>query len=246
MKISICMATYNGRVFIAEQIHSIIDQMRDDDDLIIGDDGSSDGTVDYIEGLRDERVRIHVNKARLGHVKNFESCLQRSTGDIIVFADQDDVWASAKLQWTRALFFENPTITLANHALHLVNSEGRSLGRTFRHRRLGVQSNGRFLLQQFIKREIFGAASALRRSTLSYVLPFPSTAYAHDHWLAISNAVCGSVFLSNDELVFYRQHERNMTPRSGTSIWKRLELRTKFAAMVCTAFTRAGPECSSR
>ncbi|HCK87703.1 MAG TPA: alpha-L-Rha alpha-1,3-L-rhamnosyltransferase, partial [Erysipelotrichaceae bacterium] len=41
MKISVCMATYNGEKYIAEQIRSILPQLSEDDEVIVSDDGSS-------------------------------------------------------------------------------------------------------------------------------------------------------------------------------------------------------------
>ena len=43
--VSVCMATYNGEEFISQQIKSIINQLNNDDELIISDDGSTDGTL---------------------------------------------------------------------------------------------------------------------------------------------------------------------------------------------------------
>src|SRR5258705_323912 len=48
MRISVCMATYNGEQFVQEQVASILSQMGDDDELIGIDDCSRDGTVDVV------------------------------------------------------------------------------------------------------------------------------------------------------------------------------------------------------
>ena len=51
MKISVCMATYNGEKYLRPQIDSILKQLSEKDELIISDDGSTDGTIGIIESL---------------------------------------------------------------------------------------------------------------------------------------------------------------------------------------------------
>ena len=45
-KISVCMASYNGKEYIQEQIETILANLSEEDELIISDDGSTDGTLD--------------------------------------------------------------------------------------------------------------------------------------------------------------------------------------------------------
>jgi glycosyltransferase involved in cell wall biosynthesis len=47
--VSVCMATYNGEKFIKEQIDSILCQLKDEDELIISDDESTDATIKIID-----------------------------------------------------------------------------------------------------------------------------------------------------------------------------------------------------
>lgn len=46
VRISVCIATYNGKPYIKEQIYSILEQLTENDEIIISDDGSTDGTVE--------------------------------------------------------------------------------------------------------------------------------------------------------------------------------------------------------
>ena len=45
VRISVCLATYNGEEFIVEQLASILEQLGPDDEVVVSDDSSSDGTV---------------------------------------------------------------------------------------------------------------------------------------------------------------------------------------------------------
>jgi glycosyltransferase involved in cell wall biosynthesis len=232
------MATYNGRRFIAEQIGSILPQMSSDDELIIGDDQSNDDTIAYLLSLNDPRIKVHVNDMRLRHVRNFEACLTRATGDIVIFCDQDDVWMPEKLAWTRHTFLEYPNVTLVHHGMALVNQLGRSIGRSYVPSYNGIQSGPTFVGRQILKGEIFGSASAVRSTARRFLLPFPRSVYAHDHWLAIANGVCGKVFLSDELLMLYRQHENNLTPKARVGLVKKLEWRLALCHQLIIATAR--------
>ena len=93
---SVCMATYNGAKYIKEQLDSIIPQLRDDDELIVSDDASKDDTLKIVESYNDPRIKIFHNENH-GVAHNFENAMRHASGDIIYFADQDDVWLPGKL-----------------------------------------------------------------------------------------------------------------------------------------------------
>ena len=61
MKISVCMATYNGEKYIKEQLESILSQIGENDEVIISDDSSTDNTVEIIKAFSDNRIKIYKN-----------------------------------------------------------------------------------------------------------------------------------------------------------------------------------------
>ena len=95
--ISVCIATYNGEKYIKEQLDSIIPQLGHEDEIVISDDGSSDSTLDIINSINDERIRITVNQGKHGVNSNFNNALLHAKGDFIFLADQDDIWLSGKV-----------------------------------------------------------------------------------------------------------------------------------------------------
>lgn len=100
-KISVCMATYNEAKYIREQLESILCQLSEDDEIIVSDDGSTDGTIDIIMSYHDNRVKVlhHISSPGSSFVKatrNFENALLHAHGDYIL-ADQDDVWHKNKV-----------------------------------------------------------------------------------------------------------------------------------------------------
>ena len=61
MKLSVCMATYNGAKYIYKQLNSILVQLKVDDEVVIIDDFSSDDTINIINGFNDKRIKLFRN-----------------------------------------------------------------------------------------------------------------------------------------------------------------------------------------
>lgn len=98
--ISIVMCTYNGARFVAQQLDSLLAQTRNADEIIVQDDGSTDGTQSILEAYAACHPEIHVytNEAGRGVNANFFSAMQRATGDYLAISDQDDIWEPDKLK----------------------------------------------------------------------------------------------------------------------------------------------------
>ena len=85
MKVNILLSTYNGEQYLKEQVKSIQDQTYRDWQLLIRDDGSTDGTVEIIQELvaQDERIRF-INQGaieNLGVIKSFHALLKYEKAD---------------------------------------------------------------------------------------------------------------------------------------------------------------------
>jgi glycosyltransferase involved in cell wall biosynthesis len=91
--VSICIPTYNGREHLKECIDSIRAQTFGNFEVVICDDQSSDGTLDFARELAqgDERFRFIQNPRRFGLVGNWNNCVAVSRGEWIKFVFQDDL-----------------------------------------------------------------------------------------------------------------------------------------------------------
>ena len=84
MNISIAMASYNGEKYIGEQLDSILDDLEEDDEIILSDDGSTDGTVQIVEEYvrKYSNIKIVIGPQR-GVFSNFENAMLHCSNDVI-------------------------------------------------------------------------------------------------------------------------------------------------------------------
>ena len=203
--ISVCMATYNGARFIKQQIDSILPQLGADDELIISDDGSTDGTLEIIADYNDARIKIlkhSPDKRFSNHEKataNFENALKQAKGDYIFLADQDDIWKENKVSVCVDILKESDFIV---HNMSIANEKGEKLKEVlFTKSPLPCH-----WLSVIIKMKMYGCCMAFNRKCLLSVLPFPKKLIAHDYYilaLCLKKYSCAYV---DKPLITYRQH----------------------------------------
>lgn len=100
-RISVVMCTFNGEKFLQEQMNSILKQDYPLHEIIVQDDGSTDGTWALLEDYHSKHpalVKIFRNEERLGFNRNFHTAMLRATGDFIAISDQDDIWYRQKVR----------------------------------------------------------------------------------------------------------------------------------------------------
>ena len=106
-KISVVMATYNGELYLIQQIQSILTQLGSDDEIIISDDHSTDKSISLIEALHDPRIKLVFPAVPRGPIANFEYGLMHATKAVVVLSDQDDVWLPGRLDAIRSHFISS-------------------------------------------------------------------------------------------------------------------------------------------
>lgn len=115
VKISVALATYNGATYLADQLKSLANQDHLPFELVIGDDGSSDNTIEIIEDflkVAPFKVRLIKNPVNLGYGLNFLNIAKNCSSDWVAFCDQDDVWLPNKLRLAAESVSKNPSVSL--------------------------------------------------------------------------------------------------------------------------------------
>ena len=215
VRVSVAMCTYNGVRFVGEQLRSIAAQTRTVDEIIVCDDGSTDGTVATVEA---EGISVVRNERRLGVTKNFERAIGLCTGDVIFLCDQDDVWHREKVavlmdglaghgRDARAtLAFSNAAVVhadLSPAGYRLWDSAWFDAAEQARVRRGDAVP---VLLRHAVAA---GATLAFRAEYVPLVLPIPDLPHSHDIWITLLLACVGRIEPVDRDLIRYRLHGAN-------------------------------------
>lgn len=214
-RVSVCMATYNGSRWLEPQLASILAELEAHDEVVIVDDASRDETPALLMRLDDPRVRVHLRADNRGYVRTFEEALGHATGDVVMLADQDDVWIPGR----RARFvaaLDDSLVAASN--LELLGS-GDPLPHPITRRpwrlrsvssRHGVRNALRILAGVA---PYYGCAMAMRREAVDRVLPFPPFLdESHDLWIAMFANAHRTMRHIDEPTIRRRIHDENASP----------------------------------
>ncbi len=235
MNISVCMTSYNGGDYIKQQIDSIIHQIGSDDEIIICDDRSTDNTVEIINSIGDNRIKLFVNAVNLGVIKNYAECLNKAKNDLIFLSDQDDIWMENKVDEIKREFAQNPRITLVLSNATVIDGKGKLIQPSFLKLTDGQSLGGMRAVDNIVKNKYLGGAIAFKRNMLKYILPFPPTLPMHDMWIGILNDIYGKTSHISKPLIQYRRHGNNVSPYKHKNILWRLQWRANLVYCICQA-----------
>lgn len=221
--VDILLATYNGEKYIKQQIDSIINQTFKDWRLIIHDDGSTDNTLNIIKSFNDCRIEVINDKLHFGSsAYNFMYLLRFSQSPYIMFCDQDDIWFEDKVyRFYNMLLCEDSSIPVAVYSKSLLWNEKEGV--------LGIGGFDKFpnKLEQLIccNGGIQGCSSMFNRAALDILISFNGRVAMHDHLLNLVVLSFGKAIPINEPLMYYRQHDSNVTGRSNYTLssWSRVK-----------------------
>lgn len=200
MKVSVCMASFNGATFIRDQIDSILASPLVDE-LIVSDDASTDATIDILRSFTDSRL-VLLKGPGAGLIRNFEYALSKAKGDVIFLADQDDIWMPEKVEHVLAAMDGAVMVVTDCRVVDSVLQEIYPSFFQFNRSMPGIMRN-------LMKNGYLGCCMALRRNVLKAALPFPPAIAMHDWWLGLVAESIGRVRFLDKRLSLYRRHDGN-------------------------------------
>lgn len=231
MKISVCIASYNGEKFIRQQLSSILSQLSETDEIIISDNISKDSTIDIIKSFADPRIKLHLFKTQ-NIVLNFENACKNATGDAIILSDQDDVWLGGKVD---RIISELQAYDVIVTDCKVVDEQLNLL-----HESLFKLTNpGTGIVKNLVKNSYTGCCMAFNRKVLDVALPFPRDLPMHDWWIGLIGEVVGKVAFINEPFLLYRRHGLNvstLTTLSALSILKKINMRFRLIKNLALRF----------
>lgn len=224
--ISVILTTYNGTRYIIDQLESIRTQTMPVDEVLICDDVSTDDTVEVVRRYMNERAlsgwSLIMNEKNKGPSENLLDHLKDLTGEIVFFADQDDVWEPRKVaQIVGRLNAGNDCMLVSSRGIS-ISASGEILDRQpewSRRRQVGFR-------QHEAKETQFGLGDvmehtdvplhslAVKRAVVDKVIDFgwPSglnRSVGVDWYIEVVACLLGYCVVLDDELVRRRVHEDN-------------------------------------
>ena len=221
--VDIILATYNGERFLRQQLYSLMAQTYGEWRCVIHDDGSSDNTIEIIKEFckKDNRfVFIDYGIILQDACKNFLQTLKYSNADFLLFSDQDDVWLDTKIEKLLEVIKNKdnaiPQVVLSNAYLW-ENKRNYIYGQAT----LAFPNSVETLL--FLNAGIQGASAIFNKKMLEILrTPIPCMVM-HDYYLTLAGVFLGEIDYLHENLMLYRQHEKNVTGHADASMFQKIK-----------------------
>jgi len=209
--VSVLIDTYNHERFIEQAIVSVLEQdyPAAEREILVVDDGSSDGTPEIIRKFA-PHLRM-LRKANGGQASAFNAGIPECQGEIVAFLDGDDWWSVGKLQAVCRALEQEAKVGVVGHGITEVYSDGRQhteLLREVPRFRLDSDEGAR----TFRLRKSFLGTSRMtfRREVLQRIGRVPEALEIQaDEYLFTVGAALSDVLILREPLTFYRLHESN-------------------------------------
>ncbi len=215
--VSVCMASFNHAPFVAEAVNSVLDQTFTDFELIIIDDGSSDGSDQILLGFQDPRIRLSLSSRNLTACVAANQAVEMARGRYIAAISSDDVWEPEKLQQQVGLLEANPNVLATFSCASIIDQASRLIDASenpmdpvaqFYSNVFNVQnrSSREWLEHFFLNGNCLCHSSILIRSaSLREIGPY-NTALCQlpdfDLWIRLVQS--GDIFINSERLVRFR------------------------------------------
>jgi glycosyltransferase involved in cell wall biosynthesis len=192
--VSVVIPVFNGERFLREAVQSVLDQKYSPLEIIVVDDGSTDGTANVARSLP---VR-YLHQTNQGPSAARNRGIEHAQGELIAFADADDLWPLAKLELQLPYLTEDVEIVMGR-IQQVFSSSEEEFGEPAFSVNLG--------------------SAVIRKTVFDRVGLFDETMrYSEDvDWFMRAREAGVAIMTIDAVTLFYRQHEENMTRGKSTS-----------------------------
>jgi len=212
----VALCTRNCAPYLGAQLESLRGQSLQPDELVVGDEASTDGTWEILEAFAESApfaVRLIRNAQPLGVAGNFSQVIAGCSGELIALCDHDDIWEPQRLERSMAAM-RGREGALAFSDATLIDASGAALpGRLWARMDLDAAQLASLPAHQLFesllaRRAITGGTMTLRGDVARWALPIPLGWY-QDEWMAQLAVLRGGAVAIAEPLMRYRQHAGN-------------------------------------
>lgn len=226
--VSVCIATYNGERFIKKQLESILNQLSENDEIIISDDGSTDNTIEIINSFNDNRIHLYFHSKEsvensiynsfIYATRNFANALSKANGEYIFLADQDDIWMENKLKKGLEFLSEYDCVV---HNYQKIDEQDK----VFQKKAFIKNPLHKSLLMNTIDNHFRGCCMSFRAEFLNDILPIPTNVIGHDYWIGALICKKGNVYYDLEPRLQSRWYPGSVSAKRKTSLLYKIKFR---------------------
>ncbi|WP_339783404.1 glycosyltransferase [uncultured Marinobacter sp.] len=226
--VSVIVPVYNRAHLVSEAIQSILSQTYESVEIIIINDGSTDGSLSILRDYErkfPEQIRV-IDQPNQGQIIARNNGVKIAQGKYIAFLDSDDIWLERKLERQMSLF--GPGVGLVYSGTEIINEEGK----TIRVEPADENMSGNIYPQLLVKNRMTGGTVVVTAEALKRVGVFSTdfrAAENWDLWLRICKVYQARVV--TDPLIKYRVHSNNMSGDTQLMLEAKLKIIEKHCNM---------------
>ncbi len=234
--VSVCLPTYNSGSFIGNAIESVLSQTFTDFELVISDDNSVDGTQEFIQQVRDPRVRPFANGRRIGLVANWNRCLQLAEGEYVTMFGHDDVMLPDHLARSVCMLEAHPHLGFVFSNVEYIDEAGQIIAGHWTSSELPIEDKvwaGDKFFQTVLRvgNLVTAPTVLMRREWIARLGGFdPRLTYTLDFEMWLRLALHADVGYIAEPLVHLRRHHGQATTRFVShggdveQVWRALQI----------------------
>ncbi len=213
--ITVVIPAFNHELFVGEALESVLNQTIRDWELIVVDDGSTDGTANVVQRYKDDRIRL-LRQTNLGAHAALNRGIKDAQGTWVAFLNSDDRFRPDKLESHLHAHETNPDLEASASRVRYIDESGQPLKsysyyalRYSSMMRKASEANTLFASLVLSNHLITTSSLFARREALLEVGGFVSLRYVHDWFMFMSLAARRKFLVIEDALTDYRRHVGN-------------------------------------
>jgi glycosyltransferase involved in cell wall biosynthesis len=205
--ISVIVPAYNSEAYLAESLAGVLAQTRAPDELIVVDDGSTDGTQEVLEPFRRDCRIIRQSNQGVGGAYN--RGFAEASGDYLARCDADDIWEPDKLERQAATLAAHPEVDVVAGAAWIFGGAERLFAEA---PGVGLLDPRDFAVALYRANMLCASSTLTRRSLFERLGPFAPRLAAEDYDFWLRSLRAGARFFYDPSIVVrYRAHGAQVT-----------------------------------
>lgn len=221
--VTVVIPVYNHEKYILSAIESVLSQDYPNIELIVINDGSTDGTDEVIKGFLKSNGEVfkYIAKKNEGVGKTMALGLSEASGEYFCELCSDDLLTPSSIKKRWEFINQREDIDVVFGSLMSIDSDGKPLGEIIRDKE--AYSSDRHNFSDFMKRRAIYTihAGLYRRDRLRSIGGFHEGFFTEDVHLNFLLPLFAKIASIDEQVVCYRQHDTNIS--SGKPLWMREE-----------------------